>query len=576
MRRNPSEAPGRRRGRTILARLALTLCLAAPGIGVSVIAAAPAQTLANGVALTPPMGWDDWNTFGCNVNEQLVEQTADFMASSGLEAAGYDYINIDDCWMASSRDANGNLVANPQKFPDGMAAVAAYVHSKGLKLGLYESPTYHTCQGFPGSLGHEQQDADLFASWGIDFLKYDNCEASDPSQRVGEEALPLEERDGWMRDALAATGRPIVLSLSLQPQAQGETPWVWGSSVANMWRIDGDRDASFAGLLRLIHDDLSLSQYAGPGGWNDIDMLATGNDINTAPGEYLTYDEEQSELSVAAILAAPLISGADFRSADEDSGTAGDPISAQDLSVYLNKDVIAVDQDSLGQQGTEVSDNGGLDVLRRTLSNGDVAVALFNETSSPATISTTAAAVGLPSAPSYSLNDLWAHTTSVSQNGDISATVPAGGTVMYRITPQPLTVSPSTELVSTSSGRCLDAYDNQTSPGTKIEIWDCNGGYNQEWSATSAGDLRAYQGSECLGTQGGSLAWGTPVQIQPCDGSGSQQWTLNTSSGFITNPTQSGLCLDVTGGNLPSGNVDGVQVEVYGCNGGANQQWTER
>jgi len=575
MRRTPRDAARRRPGRTFLPRIVLVLSLAVPALGMSLGSAVPAQALANGVALTPPMGWDNWNTFGCNVTEQLVEETADFIASSGLEQAGYDYVDIDDCWMASSRDANGNLVANPQKFPDGMAAVAAYVHSKGLKLGLYESPTLHTCQGFPGSLDHEQQDANLFASWGVDLLKYDNCEASDPSQRVGDEKLPLETRDGWMRDALAATGRPVVLSLSLQPQAQGETPWVWGSSVANMWRIDGDRDASFAGLLRLIHDDLSLSQYAGPGGWNDIDMLATGNDIDTAPGASLTYDQEKSELSVAAILAAPLISGADLRAAGDTGSTPGDPISAQALSVYLNKNVIDVDQDSLGEQGTEVSDSNGLDVLRRTLSNGDVAVALFNETGTPATISTTAAAVGLPSAPGYTLDDLWANTTSTSQDGSISATVPAGGTVMYRITPQPLTLSPARELVSASSGRCLDAYDNQTAPGTKIEIWDCNGGYNQQWSATSAGDLRAYQGADCLGTAGGGLAWGTAVQVQPCDGSASQKWSLN-SSGFITNTSQQGLCLDVTGGNLPSGNVDGTQVEVYGCNGGANQQWTQQ
>ncbi|MFI9271762.1 glycoside hydrolase family 27 protein [Kitasatospora sp. NPDC052896] len=564
-----------RRSGSRATRALLALALALPGLGaVTVLDAPAAHALDNGLALTPPMGWDDWNSFGCNGTEALVKETADFMASSGLRDAGYRYVTVDDCWMSRSRDANGNLVPDPQKFPDGMAATAAYVHSKGLEFGLYESPTLHTCQGFPGSLDHEQQDARTFASWGVDFLKYDNCLASDPSQRVGDEKLPLETRDGWMRDALAATGRPVVLSLSLQPQAQGETPWVWGRSVANMWRIDGDRDNSFAGLLRLVHDDLDKAQYAGPGGWNDIDMLATGNESNPNPGESLTYDQSKSELSLASVLAAPLISGADLRSAAT-AADPGDPISSQFLGLYLDKDVIAVDQDALGVQGTEVSDNGGLDVLRRPLANGDVAVVLFNENSAPATVSTTASAVGLPAdAAGYQLSDLWAHTVSTSSDGTISAQVPAGGSVMYRVSAAPLTVAPSHALVSQSSGRCLDAYDNQTAPGTKLEIWDCDGGANQAWSATSAGDLRAYQGTECLGAAGGSFAWGTKAELEPCDGSAGQKWTLNPD-GTVTTPSQYGVCLDVTGGNLPSGNVNGTQVEVYGCNGGANQRWSQ-
>ncbi|MFB7634616.1 glycoside hydrolase family 27 protein [Streptomyces sp. NPDC056149] len=420
-----------------LSRLLLSLSIALPALGLSPLATTtPAHASGNGLAHTPPMGWNSWDTFGCNASEQIVKDTADFMASSGMRDAGYQYLTIDDCWMRRSRDAGGNLVPDPQKYPDGLAALAAYVHGKGLKFGVYESPTYHTCQGFPGSLGREQQDARTFATWGVDFLKYDNCLASDPSQRVGDERLPLQTRDGRMRDALAATGRPIVFSLSLQPAAQGETPWVWGKGVANMWRIDGDRDASFAGLTRLIHADLDKSRYAGPGAWNDIDMLETGNYASASqnPKQRLTYDQEKSELSAAAVLAAPLISGADLRTAAA-AGSSGFPISQQDLSVYLNKEVIAVDQDSLGRQGTAVATANGLDVLRRPLAGGAVAVALFNETSAPATLSTTAAAVGLPvSKAGYALNDLWTHTSSVSADGTISATVPAGGTVLYRVT----------------------------------------------------------------------------------------------------------------------------------------------
>ncbi|MDH6128078.1 alpha-galactosidase [Kitasatospora sp. GP82] len=564
-----------RRPRRRSAATLLSLCLALPALGASMLTAEPAHALDNGLAATPPMGWNSWDTFGCNAAEQTVKDTADFMASSGMRDAGYQYLTIDDCWMSRSRDSGGNLVPDPQKYPDGLTALASYVHAKGLKFGVYESPTYHTCQGFPGSLGHEQQDARTFASWGVDFLKYDNCLDSDPARRVGDERLPLQTRDGWMRDALAATGRPVVLSLSLQPAAQGETPWVWGRSTANMWRIDGDRDASFAGLTRLVHTDLDKSQYAGPGAWNDIDMLETGNyaSASSDPNQRLSYDQEKSELSVAAVLAAPLISGADLRTAAA-AGGSGFPISGQDLGVYLNKDVIAVDQDRLGRQGTPVSTGNGLDVLARPLAGGDVAVALFNETSAPAAISTTATAVGLPaSSTGYTLDDLWAHTTSTSTDGTISATVPAGGTVLYRVAARPLTTSPAKPLVSASSGRCLDAWNNQTAAGTKIEIWDCNGGANQQWSATSNGDLRAYGGSRCLGTANGSLAWGTPVVIQPCDGSAGQKWHLN-SDGTVTTPSQYGLCLDVTGGNVPAGNVNGTAVEVYGCDGGANQRWT--
>ncbi|MHB6905045.1 RICIN domain-containing protein [Streptomyces sp. DB-54] len=469
-----------------LPRLLFAVSLMLSLLGVPLLTAAPAQALDDQLALTPPMGWNSWNTFGCNATEQIVKDTADFMSSSGMRDAGYQYLTIDDCWMERNRDSGGRLVPDTQKYPHGLAELAAYVHGKGLKFGVYESPTYHTCQGFPGSLGHEQQDADTFASWGVDFLKYDNCTASDPSQRPGDERLPLQTRDATMRDALKRTGRPIVFSLSLQPAAQGESPWEWGKGVANMWRIDGDRDASFDGLKRLIHTDLDKAKWAGPGAWNDIDMLGTGNYAYASgshdPNKRLTYDQEKSELSVAAVLAAPLISGADLRTPAA-AGSSGFPISDQDLSVYLNKDVIAVNQDSRGEQGTAVTTEHGLDVLRRPLANGDVAVALFNETSSQAVISTTAAAAGLPaSGAGYNLNDLWAHTSQVSTDGTISATVPAGGTVLYRVSPRPPATGPAHELVSLPSGRCLDAWNNQSSPGTRIEIWSCNGSANQRWT----------------------------------------------------------------------------------------------
>jgi hypothetical protein len=366
--------------------------------------ATPAAALDNGLALTPPMGWNDWNAFGCAVSEQLVEQTAKVIATSGMKAAGYQYVNIDDCWSTSTRDANGNLVPDPAKFPDGISGVAAYVHSLGLKLGIYESAGTATCAGYPGSLGHEQQDAATFASWGVDYLKYDNC---------NNQGVPWEQRYDAMRDALAATGRPMVYSLCEWGE---DNVWTWGAGTGNLWRTTGDISDSFASMLANFHQNVQLAAYAGPGHWNDPDMLEVGNGG-------MSVTEEQAEFSLWAEMAAPLIAGTNL--------TTATPAT---LATYLNKDVIAVDQDRLGKQGTEISSAGGLDVLAKPLAGGDVAVTLFNENATAATISTTASAAGLPSARAYRLTDLWRHTDSESANR-ISASVPGHGVVMYRVSP---------------------------------------------------------------------------------------------------------------------------------------------
>jgi len=497
--------------------------------------------LANSLALTPPMGWNDWNSFGCNVSEQLVEQTARFLVSSGMQAAGYHYVNIDDCWMAGSRDANGNLVPDSTKFPDGIKGVADYVHSLGLGLGIYESAGTATCQGYPGSLGHEQQDANSFASWGVDYLKYDNC---------NNQGVPDQQRYTAMRDALAATGRPIVYSLCNWGDA---SVWTWGAGVGNLWRTTGDISANFSSMLSNFHTNVGLASYAGPGAWNDPDMLEVGNGMS--------FTEDRAEFSLWAEMAAPLISGTNLSTANPAT-----------LSLYLNKNVIAVDQDSLGKQGTEVSASGGSDVLAKPLANGDVAVTLFNENSGSATISTTASAVGLSGASSYRLDNLWSNVIS-STTGSISATVPGHGVVMYRVSPgSGTTVGSTAELVGASSSRCLDVNGASTTLGTQVDIWDCNAGSNQEWTPTAAGELRVYGGSMCLDAYNGQTTSGTKVELWSCNGGANQQWQLNPD-GTITG-VQSGLCLDVTGGNVPAGNVNGVAAELWSCNGGANQQWT--
>ncbi|GAA2251498.1 hypothetical protein GCM10010430_38200 [Kitasatospora cystarginea] len=377
--------------------------LAAAPLAAVPLTATPAAAIDNGLALTPPMGWNDWNAFGCDVSAKLVEQTADRLVSSGLKAAGYQYVNIDDCWLTKSRDVSGNLVPDPVKFPDGIKGVADYVHSKGLKLGIYQSAGTMTCAGYPGSLGHEQQDANSFASWGVDYLKYDNC------YNMG---LPGKQRYQAMGDALARTGRQIVYSLCNWGE---ESVASWGGSVGNLWRTTGDIDASYGRMLSIVHQNMPLAASAKPGAWNDPDMLEVGNGM--------TPTEDRTEFSLWAEMAAPLIAGTDLRTA-----------SPATLAIYGNREVIAVDQDQLGRQGVPVSTTGGLDVLAKPLADGSVAVTLFNENTAPAVMSTTAAAIGLPRAKGYTLRDLWAHRTTETA-GTISANVPGHGTVMYRVAP---------------------------------------------------------------------------------------------------------------------------------------------
>ncbi len=517
------------------ALLALAVTAAAT-VTVGVVTTGPAAALNNGLAVTPPMGWNDWNSFGCNVSAQLVEQTADIMVSSGMRDAGYQYVNIDDCWMASSRSSTGHLVPDPGKFPGGITAVANYVHGKGLKLGIYESAGTATCAGYPGSLDHEGTDAADFAAWGVDYLKYDNC---------NNQGRDYHQRYNAMRDALAATGRPIVYSLC---EWGLENVWNWGSGTGNLWRTTDDIQANYASMLGIFHSNAGLARYAGKGAWNDPDMLEVGNGMTT--------NEDRAEFSLWAAMAAPLIAGNDLRSA-----------SAATLGIYTNRAVIAVDQDSLGRQGVQVQTANGLDVLAKPLANGDVAVVLFNENASAATISTNVATVGKSGASSYALTDLWSGATSTT-TGTISASVPGHGAAMYRVgggaagNPN----APANNLVGAASGRCLDDPNWSQTGGTLLEIWDCNGGHNQLWTRTPGRQLVVY--GKCLDAYDNQTAPGTKVELWTCNGGGNQQWQVN-ADGTITG-VQSGLCLDVTG----AATATGTMVELWTCNGGSNQRWT--
>ncbi|MFF5306905.1 NPCBM/NEW2 domain-containing protein [Streptomyces sp. NPDC013161] len=404
--RHPHTRTTRRRVVGALAAgLLCTAGLAAPAV------AAPAQdpaapALADGQALTPPMGFNNWNSTNCRAefNESMVEGIADIFVNKGLKAAGYQYVNLDDCWALPNRDADGKLVPDPVRFPHGIKAVADYVHSKGLKLGIYTSAGTKTCNdaGFPGGLGHEYSDARQFADWGVDYLKYDNC---------NNQGVDAKSRYTTMRDALKATGRPIVFSIC----EWGENnPWEWAADVGHLWRTTGDISDNWGSMLSILKQNLPLAPYAGPGHWNDPDMLEVGNGG-------MTDTEYRSHFSMWSIMAAPLLIGSDLRTATPAT-----------FDILDNKEVIAVDQDPLGKQGNVVTSEGGRWVVAKEMKDGSRSVALFNETGSAQRIATTAAAVGLPNAHAYTLRDLWQHK-SYNTAGAISATVPAHGTVLVRV-----------------------------------------------------------------------------------------------------------------------------------------------
>ncbi|WP_285743616.1 carbohydrate-binding protein [Lentzea sp. NBRC 105346] len=354
------------------------------------------------------MGFNNWNTTHCTstFNEAMIKSIADIFVSRGLKDVGYQYVNIDDCWALPQRDSQGNLVPDPARFPNGIKGLADYVHSKGLKFGIYTSAGTKTCNtaGFPGALGHEYSDARLFASWGVDYLKYDNC---------NNQGVDAVQRYTTMRDALKATGRPIVYSICEWGRSDPKV-WTWGEDVGNLWRTTGDISDNWTSMIGKAQANRGLAQYAGPGHWNDPDMLEVGNGGMTAT-EYRTH------FSLWAIMSAPLLIGADLRKVNDDTFT-----------ILKNTDVIAVDQDPLGRQGTVISSSNGLVVYSKVLANGDRAVALSNETTATATIGTTASAIGLGGSPQYTLKDLWTKSIRTT-TGAISASVPPHGTVLYRV-----------------------------------------------------------------------------------------------------------------------------------------------
>ncbi|MDT0549578.1 glycoside hydrolase family 27 protein [Streptomyces lonegramiae] len=545
--------PTRPRGR--LLRLLVAAALTATAFTTASVHS-PAQAAPGSPALTPPLGWNSWNSFGCGVTEAQVRQAADAMVSSGMRDAGYRYVVVDDCWFDPQRYAAGNLRANPTKFPSGMKALGDYIHQKGLKFGIYQVPNERTCAqgtgGYPGSTGskgHEAQDARTFASWGVDYLKYDWCSsAGTRDEQVARFTL--------MRDALRATGRPIVYSINPNSfHAITGDRYNWGE-VADLWRTtedlldiwqNGNTNSYPMGVGNVLDVTAPLAAQSGPGHWNDPDMLVVGR-----PGLSLT--ESRSHFALWALMAAPLMAGNDIRT-----------MSADVSAILRNPRLLAVNQDPLGAGGRRVGDDGNTEVFAKPLSDGSVAVGLFNRGGGTATVTTTAAQAGL-SGGSFTLTDLWTGGTS-STTGQISASVPAHGVAVFRVTGGAPLAATTSRLRGNGSGRCLDVENASTAAGARTLIQDCHTAASQLWTTWAGGEVRVF-GDKCLDAYDQGTTNGTRVITWPCNGQDNQKWTVN-SDGTIRN-AHAGLCLDVD----QAGTAGGTPLVLWTCDGRAGQKWS--
>jgi alpha-galactosidase len=390
-------------------------------LALAAAAGAHAQKFA-GMAVTPPMGWSSWNRFGCELNEQVIRETADAVVSSGMRAAGYVYVNLDDCWQGD-RDELGFIRPDATKFPSGMKALADYVHSKGLKLGIYSDAGSKSCGGRPGSRGHEYQDALTFARWGIDYLKYDWCDT---------QGLNAEAAYTTMRDALAAAGRPVVFSIC---EWGDNRPWTWGEKTGHLWRTAGDIHAcwdceighgtwSSWGVLRILDKQVGLRIHAGPDHWNDPDTLEVGNGM--------TESEDRAHFSMWAMLAAPLIAGNDLRN-----------MSAATARTLTNPEVVAIDQDRLGIQGFRYRAESGLEVWFKPLAGDSWAMCVLNRDGAPRRVRFDWRSEAVKDDFSgrstnfdstvYQIRDLWAGRDLGSTQEPLTADVPGHDVLMLRL-----------------------------------------------------------------------------------------------------------------------------------------------
>lgn len=417
-----SLAVGSRWVRWVIALLSLAAALA-PSAGASPSTTAPSSggsaqppsappTVSPALfalAPTPPMGWNPWYAFGCKANQHLIKETAQAIVSSGMAADGYQYVNLDDCWMAHRRDSDGALQADPRTFPDGIAALASFVHGLGLKLGIYLDAGTRTCMKRPGSAAYYTQDAATVASWGVDYIKMDYCYTN---------LIPPQPVYTSVEQAILAAGRPVVLSVA---EDGFDRPWTWAPGLASLWRTSNDYTAYGArsghwwrAVLKIVDITSRLYRYAQPGAWNDPDILLTGTGLLTVP-------QERAQFSLWSMMAAPLLVGGDVRT-----------MSAATASIVMNREVIAIDQDTAGLQGVRIADRAGGQVWLRSLVDGSHAVLFLNTRSRPATLGMSVSRAGLTQQP-YTVRDLWGHRSWTSSAPMIRARVGPDDVAMFRI-----------------------------------------------------------------------------------------------------------------------------------------------
>ncbi|MCD9021883.1 RICIN domain-containing protein [Cohnella silvisoli] len=499
-----------------------------------------ASALSNGLALTPPMGWNSWNFYACNVDEVKIKQAADAMVSSGMKAAGYDYVVIDDCWQ-TGRDANGDIIADPVKFPSGMKALADYVHGKGLKFGLYTDAGFTTCAGRPGIYSHEVQDANKFASWGVDYVKVDWCDNG---------GMDPQTRYTIIRDAMANSGRSILFSIC---NWGINKPWIWGPATGNMWRTTDDIFDYWQRVTWIIDQNVPLANFAGPGSWNDPDMLMVGNyGTGAVFGGGMTDTEYRSHYSMWAIMAAPLIAGNNLASMNQYT-----------KDTLMNSEVIAVDQDSLGKQGVLVSDLGGLQVYSKILQTaGTRAVVLLNRKDAASNITVNFASLGLGS--SVAVRDLWQKINLGSFSNSYTVNVPSHGSVMLKLTGTEATTGPivsgkTYRIIPKSTGLSAAVDGASMSNGAYVLQWDYGIAQNDKWiiTATPGGFYKIInvKSGKALSVENASPDDGAKVLQWDLGSTGNDQWQIQgLGQGYYKLLNKlSGKSLNVSGNSLISG-----------------------
>jgi hypothetical protein len=522
-------------------------------------AAAAAAAAPNNVVTTPPMGWASWNTFAAKINQNVIKQQADAMVSSGMKDAGYRYINIDEGWWQGTRDAAGNITVDIADWPGGMQAIADYIHSKGLKAGIYTDagrdgcgyyyPTGRPAAPGSGSEGHYDQDFLQFSRWGFDFVKVDWC---------GGNAEGLDPRSTYqaisdaVARATAQTGRPMALSLCSWGNGN---PWDWAPAMSTLWRTSGDiiyygETASMDRVLSNF-DSAQHPTAQSIGHYNDPDMLIVGMPNFTAA-------QNRAHMGLWAISGAPLLAGNNLAT-----------MSGETSGILTNREVLAIDQDPSGRQGTKAAeDRAGLQVYNKVLTgSGRRAVLLLNRTGSAASITARWSSLGLTG--SATVRDPWTGTTVGSFTDTYSRNVPAHDGVLLLLTGTDASGGSGTgAFVGKQSGRCLDINNSSTANGTQAQLWDCTGQKNQTW--TYAAKQILIYGNKCLDAYNRGTSNGTQAVIWDCNGQDNQQWNLN-ADGSITG-AQSGLCLDAYG----AATANGTKIVLWACGTGDNQKWTLR